>query len=114
VGVPAPRRIHSPPKRWTGRRLFFICSDMSRASRNPCPDWAQSIGALIAAGATCRVQCGTCFGTKGLDLERIAAARGRDFCLWNKRSRCRLSPGCRGTARFYVVQHAGALPMWDF
>jgi hypothetical protein len=69
---------------------------------------------MIDAGAACRAQCSTCFGTKGLDLEVIAKARGRGFCLWGKRSRCRLSPGCRGTVRFYIVEIGGARPMWDF
>ena len=65
------------------------------------PAWTENLGALIDAGATVRACCaGQCKKWKDIDLEALAAIKGRDYDLWNKRSVCRLTDGCEGAVRF--------------
>jgi hypothetical protein len=66
------------------------------------PDYTHSVGGLIDEGVEVRAWCDTCMAKYVVvDLGKIAEARGRDFTLWNKRSRCRLTEDCKGTIGFY-------------
>lgn len=77
------------------------------------PDYVRSVGALIAAGVEVRASCTLCAGWRVVDLAAIAATRGADFSLWNKRARCRLTPGCAGVNRFRFNARGRSEPLWD-
>lgn len=65
------------------------------------PAWTESLGGLIDAGVTVRACChGQCKKFKDIDLEALAAIKGRDYDLWNRRSVCRLTEGCEGPVKF--------------
>lgn len=64
------------------------------------PKFAVNVGALIASETPVRANCLTCQQCKDIDLRPIAEARGEDFDLWDKRTRCQLTPGCEGINYF--------------
>lgn len=65
------------------------------------PAWTECLGGLIDAGVTVRACChGQCKKFKDIDLEALAAIKGRDYDLWNRRSVCRLTEGCDGPVKF--------------
>ena len=93
--------------------LFCICSVMAKPSRKP--EECSSVGRMIAAGLRCTAFCGSCCRSREVALTAIAAAKGADFCLWNRRTRCRITDGCTGRPGFYFDDEEGrATPMWDF
>jgi len=76
------------------------------------PSWTANVSTMIAEGITARAFCDRCGQWAEVDLERIAAAKGPEFDLWNRSTRCR-AEGCTGRVRF---QHSGRgvmRPMWD-
>ena len=77
------------------------------------PSWTRNIGEMIDAGIACQAFCDRCGKFRAIDLSALAMRLGRDFDLWNRRTRCRLTPGCTGFNRF---QHGGRgvmRHMWD-
>ena len=72
------------------------------------------MGHMIEAGARCAAHCSTCLVRKEVDLNVVAAAKGESFSLWGRRVRCRVTPGCKGSARFYLHVQGHFRPMWDF
>ena len=84
------------------------------ARRTPIrPTWTKNLGAMIAEGITVRGSCDTCGQWRDVDLPRLASIKGEDFDLWNRRTRCQLTPDCKGRVRFL---HSGRGPMagmWD-
>lgn len=90
---------------------------MGQSSRLRTIDWAwlQSLGAMIEGGAEIRIICQKCGRIRDLsrdDLERLAEKVGRDYRLINRRTRCRLKPGCDGWNRPYYLLGVYR-PMWD-
>jgi hypothetical protein len=83
------------------------------------PSWTKTISSMIEAhgpGCNVEVRCSLCAGFKKLakeDLERIGAAKGMDYSLWNKRTRCRLTPGCRGWNTFRFEHGPWAYGLFD-
>lgn len=85
---------------------------MSRRTPAIFPAWVRTVGAAIDADAAIMASCPVCKGWRDVDLQAIAAARGRDYSLINRRLRCRITPGCRGLARFHY-KHGVVRPLWD-
>lgn len=56
---------------------------------------------MIAEDIQCRGICDTCRKYKDVDLVKLAEIKGLDYSLWNRRTACRLTPGCNGKVRFY-------------
>lgn len=71
-------------------------------AKNPAqrPACTANVGTLIDAGTVVRVMCESCGQWHDLDLPAVAARLGRDFDLWGRRPRCKLTPGCPGRAYF--------------
>lgn len=62
----------------------------------------RTLGRMIEHGFTAFGRCSTCGKEKAVDLEALAALKGADYSLWNRRSRCQLTEGCRGWVHFHV------------
>lgn len=66
---------------------------------------------MLDAGARIRANCTECT-YRDVDLERLVAIKGRDYCLINRRCRCTITAGCGGWVRFYYL--CGVYrPLWD-
>ncbi|MAY77794.1 hypothetical protein AAG594_02865 [Citromicrobium bathyomarinum] len=66
------------------------------------PPSTASVALMIQHGVRVRAWCDTCQGEyREVDLAQVIAAKGPDFDLWGKSTRCRLTPGCEGRNRFY-------------
>lgn len=76
------------------------------------PDWVRSLDALIAAKVRVTANCTLCGAHDFIDLEALREKVGGEYSLWNRRCRCRLTPGCEGWNRFRYVKGM-AWPMWD-
>lgn len=77
--------------------------------------WARclhSLDAMIAESIQVRAICTACNFFADLDLEKVRAAKGGNFCLINRRSRCR-TPACGQWVRFFYLLgvYRG---MWDY
>lgn len=69
---------------------------------------------MAAGGVGCRVNCTRCSAWQDIDIEALREKVGGDYSLWNRRTRCRLTPGCAGWNRFRHNCHGGFfMPMWD-
>lgn len=69
--------------------------------RRPCrPSYTRDVTALIESEIPVQAACDTCNSFGPVDLEALSARRGPDFDLWNRKSRCRFTPGCGGIVRF--------------
>lgn len=77
------------------------------------PTWTANLGAMIEAGIEVRAGCSRCGRWKVVDLEKLAAIKGRDFDLWNRRSVCRFTDDCAGPVKFHHSGRGVMLPMWD-
>ncbi len=75
------------------------------------PAWAANLGAMIDGRVLCSACCDRCRAWKEVDLEQLAQAKGRDYSLWGKRTRCRITPGCDGFNRFYCNGRGRLEPM---
>ncbi len=76
------------------------------------PSWVKSLDALIAQGVGVRVMCDGCQGWQDIDLAALRAQKGGDYSLFNRRCRCRITPGCKGWNRFYYI-NGMCWAMWD-
>jgi hypothetical protein len=45
--------------------------------------------------------CPNCGGYRDADLEAVREAKGDDYDLWGRTTRCRITEGCEGRVRFY-------------
>lgn len=61
--------------------------------------WTTTVGALRAEGAQVQAYCSSCSTTRPVDLDRIIAAKGALYSLWNRTTPCR-TPGCSGRVWF--------------
>lgn len=86
----------------------------------PCgfPSWTDTVGAMKNArdsnpDACCvQVSCDRCEGYRDVDLDALIAAKGPGYSIVNRRSRCKLTKGCRGWNRFHYK--SGVMrPLWD-
>lgn len=59
-----------------------------------------------------RVTCTVCRQGRDVDLDGLIAAKGPDYSLVNRRSRCKFTKGCRGWNRFFY-QSGVMRPLWD-
>lgn len=76
------------------------------------PAWVQSLDAMIAQHVPVRTMCTACSAYRDLDLDALREKVGGAYSLWNRRCRCRLTPGCAGWNRFYYI-NGMAVGMWD-
>lgn len=67
---------------------------------------------MLNMGLKARVTCTVCKTSREIDLEALVAKVGDDYTLFNKRTRCKLTPGCRGWNRF-LHANSGGMGMWD-
>jgi hypothetical protein len=89
-----------------------------RAGPGGFPAWTHTIGAMKATRdekpdhAAVRVSCEMCGEWREVDLDALVERLGPDFSLSNRRSRCKLTNGCRGWNRFRY-QSGVMRPLWD-
>lgn len=62
----------------------------------------RTIGQMAELGFTAHVSCAKCREYRQIDLSALVAKVGPDYSLWNRRCRCRMTPGCDGWNRFFV------------
>lgn len=104
-------RFSDPPV-LPNRRMFRFCSVMGK-NAPLIPDWVKTLDGLIEQGVRVTVSCTQCSGHDLVDLERLRARVGSGaYSLWNRRCRCKLTPGCVGWNRFRYVRGM-AWAMWD-
>lgn len=70
------------------------------------PSWVMTLGAIADTLAEhphyfIRVHCRKCREHRDLDIPALIEKVGRDYTLLNKRTRCRITPGCRGWNVFF-------------
>jgi len=75
--------------------------------------WTKNLGTMIAEGIKCAGGCDRCRGWKEVDLVKLAEIKGLDYSLWNRRTPCRLTPGCPGKVSFYCDGRFRMEPMHD-
>lgn len=79
------------------------------------PTWVRTVRAMREAGVQVRWSCRTCGQWGDADLELTERAKGPDFCLINRRPKCR-QPNCNGHVLF-LYSPGGGTPfaplLWD-
>lgn len=73
---------------------------------NNIPRWTATLGALREAKADIRAVCDRCEPSRYIDLNRMLAALGPTYTLWNKTPRC-TRPGCDGRVFFSASLRSG-------
>lgn len=63
------------------------------------PSWLKTVGEMIRADITLRARCRTCEVMFKVDLEAIAAVKGRHYSLIGGRAACKIV-GCDGCVVF--------------
>lgn len=77
------------------------------------PEWVKTLDSLIAESVRVTVSCTQCGKHDFVDLQLLRQRVGSgSYSLWNRRCRCRLTPGCNGWNRFRYISGM-AWPMWD-
>lgn len=77
--------------------------------------WLANLGAMIDERSAIQVSCTKCGIYHRFTTEELAALAdkvGRNFSLWNRRCRCRLTPNCLGWNRFNYLLGVYR-PLWD-
>lgn len=67
---------------------------------------------MVDGGAEVRVFCTGCREWQQLDIAALEQRAGRSYSLFNRRCRCRLTPGCTGWNRFYYLLGVYR-PLWS-
>jgi hypothetical protein len=62
----------------------------------------RTLAEMIQGGFQSFVRCSLCKGHRQIDLHALLAKVGPDYSLWNRRSRCKLTKGCKGWNKFAV------------
>jgi hypothetical protein len=62
--------------------------------------YAENVGRMLEAGLPVAGRCGVCAEQRDVDLARLHAAKGPDYSLWHRRTRCTLTPDCPGWITF--------------
>lgn len=73
------------------------------------PAWTLTVAAWRDSGHACMVGCSDCKLWRPVDLERVIAAKGPDYSLWNRRVRC----GCGAHVIFYYGGRGPLRPARD-
>jgi hypothetical protein len=60
----------------------------------------RTLGKMIDQGHTAFAECRTCHKQQEIDIAALIAKVGRDYSLWNRRQRCKLTDGCPGQVVF--------------
>lgn len=71
------------------------------------PSWTLTLGSMIDDYNGVQVTCNRCQKCKPLPREALVALaeiKGRDYSLWQRRCKCRLTPGCTGWNRFHYLR----------
>lgn len=84
------------------------------------PSWTRSIATMLEVTdqpghnveAWCD-RCRICRHLKRRELERIAKAKGPDYSLFNRRTRCRMTEGCTGWVTFRYQRGCWAYALYD-
>jgi hypothetical protein len=53
-----------------------------------------------------------CKRCRVVDLAKLREIKGGSYSLINRRTRCKLKPGCTGWVRFHYL-HGVMRPLWD-
>lgn len=70
------------------------------------PNWVKTVGAMIDEGIAVRVSCRKCHIMLRVDLDAIAAVKGRDYSLLGRTPPCK-SVTCDGHCHFLYSDGAG-------
>lgn len=76
------------------------------------PTWVQTLDAAIADDARIMGVCSTCGQYRDVDLVALREIKGGSYSLINRRTRCKLTPGCQGWVKFHYL-HGVFRPLWD-
>lgn len=79
------------------------------------PRWTHTLGNMMDDYVGVQVYCDRCPRYKRFrveDITALAEKKGRDYSLWNRRCKCRLTPGCTGWNKFHYL-HGVYRPMTD-
>lgn len=68
---------------------------------NEIPAWTATLGDLLQARVELVAVCSRCTPSRKADLNRMIAAKGPLYSLWNRTTRC-TRPGCDGRVWFYA------------
>lgn len=61
------------------------------------PAWTLTLGAgLDQRNVEFRARCRGCKGYRSINLTALIRTVGRDYSLWHRRSKCRITLGCEG------------------
>lgn len=74
--------------------------------------WLQSLDAMIERDVKVKASCTKCRHVVQVDLVALREKLGGDYCLINKRTRCRMKKTCRGWNRFHYLLCVYR-PLWD-
>ena len=74
-----------------------------RVSGRIWPDWSTTVGGLIDRGVIVRFVCLACREFFDVDLQVVAARRGRGYSLIDAKAGCKRS-SCRGAGRFLAAE----------
>jgi len=67
---------------------------------------------MAQCGHRVTTSCQTCRAYREIDLVELATRVGPQYSLVNRRCRCRLTKGCQGWNRFFVLLGV-VRPLWD-
>lgn len=76
------------------------------------PSWVASLDAAIEADGKIKVHCLKCDKRAQVDLVALREKVGGHFTLKNRRTPCRLTPGCSGWNKFKFL-HGVYRNLWD-
>lgn len=71
--------------------------------------WAPTIADMLRIGVKAFACCQKCGCQKVIDLAALIEKVGPDYCLKNRRCRCRLKPGCDGWNYFAHNRSGGII-----
>lgn len=71
----------------------------------------QTLDAAIADEARIMGLCSTCEQYRDVDLGALREIKGGSYSLINRRTRCKLTPGCPGWVKFHYL-HGVFRPLW--
>lgn len=78
------------------------------------PSWVQTLDASLAQErpVVIKAHCPKCGEWREVDLAALREKVGGSYSLVNRRSPCRLTPGCEGWVKFHYLNGV-VRPLWD-
>jgi hypothetical protein len=67
------------------------------------PSWAATVGAMRDHGTKVAAYCGHCRIQRAVDPAKLAAIKGDDYSLVDRRCRCKFTPECPGWITFHYL-----------